>query len=89
MVLLANPDHSEVVGHDVLAMDNHFLDVGDADGVDVEAASPYDPHSVSLMFETSDHCCQVKNRDASLEKSPALCKRLKFLAVLFMETHLR
>ena len=71
MVLLANSDHSEIVGHDVLAMDDHLLNVGDADGVDVETPCPYDPHSISFMFEASYHCCQVQNRRASLEKSPA------------------
>ena len=72
MVLLANSDHSEIVGHDVLAMDDHLLNVGDADGVDIEAPCPYDPHSVSFMFEASYHGCQVQNRQTSLEKSPAL-----------------
>ena len=78
MVLLANPDHSQVVGHDVLAVDDHLLNVGDADSVDIEAPCSYDPHCISFMLETSYHRCQVQNRRTGLEKSPASSRLYHF-----------
>ena len=72
MVLLAHPDHSHVVGHYMLAVDDHLLNVGDSYCVDVKATSPYYPHGISLMFETAYHCCQIQYSYASLEKPPAL-----------------